>query len=69
MNIEKWTNALQMAIQKAMENVMKSSRQVVDIEDLMMALLEDSSGIMTRVFLKLDVSINELLSYFQYLIS
>ena len=60
MNIEKWTTALQTAMQKAMQKVLESSRQIVDIEDMMIALLEDSSGIMTRVFMKANINISEL---------
>ena len=69
MNIEKWTTALQTAMQKAMQRVLESSRQIVDIEDIMIALLEDSSGIMTRVFTKANINIAELISYLNDLIS
>ena len=69
MNIEKWTTALQTAMQKAMQRVLESSRQIVDIEDIMIALLEDSSGIMTRVFTKANIDIAELISYLNDLIS
>lgn len=62
MNIEKWTTALQTALQKAIQKVMESSRQVVDIEDLILALLEDSSGIMYRVFSKTNMNISELIN-------
>lgn len=62
MNIEKWTTALQTALQKAIQSVMESSRQVVDIEDLLIALLADSSGIMYRVFSKTNMNISELIN-------
>lgn len=60
MNIDKWTVAMQQAIQKAFQSVLEQSRQVVDIEDLLLALLEDTSGIMYRVMLKANVDINRL---------
>ena len=43
MNIEKWTTAMQEALQKAFQNVLSMKRQVVDIEDVILALLEDLS--------------------------
>ena len=42
MNIEKWTAAMQEALQKAFQEVLSMSRQVVDIEDLLLALIEDT---------------------------
>lgn len=60
MNIDKWTVTMQQAIQKAFQSVLGQSRQVVDIEDLLLALLEDTSGIMYRVMLKANVDINQL---------
>ena len=61
MNIEKWTVAMQEALQKAMQRVLSSSRQVIDIEDILLALLEDTSGIFYRVLLKANVNINQLI--------
>ncbi|MEG0365745.1 MAG: AAA family ATPase [Coprobacillus sp.] len=60
MNIEKWTVTMQEALQKSFQNVLSMSRQVVDIEDMLLSLLEDSNGIMYRVFLKVNVNIDEL---------
>ncbi|MEG0591961.1 MAG: AAA family ATPase [Coprobacillus sp.] len=60
MNIEKWTVTMQEALQKSFQNVLSMSRQVVDIEDMLLSLLEDSNGIMYRVFLKANVNIDEL---------
>lgn len=65
MNIDKWTMAMQEALQKALQNVMNGNRQVVDIEDMLLALLEDTSGIMYRVFVKAHVDINELRQYLE----
>lgn len=63
MNIEKWTTSMQEAIQKAFQKVLSMSRQVVDIEDVLLALLEDSQGIMYRAFLKANVDIQQMISY------
>ena len=60
MNIEKWTMAMQEAIQKAFQQTIAMSRQVVDIEDVLLALLEDTSGILYRVLVKAGVDINDL---------
>ncbi len=65
MNIDKWTMAMQEALQKALQSAMNASRQVVDIEDMLLALLEDTSGIMYRVFVKAHVDINELRQYLE----
>lgn len=65
MNIEKWTTAMQEALQKAMQKTLTMSRQVVDIEDVLLALLEDTNGIFYRVFLKAQVNINQLRSYLE----
>ncbi|MCD7840066.1 MAG: AAA family ATPase [Erysipelotrichaceae bacterium] len=65
MNIEKWTMAMQEALQKAMQSAMNAHRQVVDIEDMLLALLEDTSGTMYRVFVKAHVDINELRQYLE----
>ena len=59
MNIEKWTMAMQEAIQKAFQQTIAMSRQVVDIEDVLLALLEDTSGILYRVLVKAGVDIND----------
>ena len=60
MNIEKWTMAMQEALQKAMQNTLSQSRQIVDVEDFFLALLEDTSGIFYRVLNKSQVNIPEL---------
>lgn len=65
MNIEKWTTSMQEAIQKAFQRVLSMSRQVVDIEDVLLALLEDSQGIMYRAFLKANVDIQQMISYLE----
>lgn len=62
MNIEKWTMAMQEAIQKAIQQTLSMSRQVVDIEDLLLALLEDTSGILYRVLVKAHVDIQNLVA-------
>ena len=60
MNIEKWTTAMQEALQKAFQNVLSMKRQVVDIEDVILALLEDTQGIMSRTFLKANIDIRAM---------
>ena len=65
MNIEKWTAAMQEALQKAFQEVLSMSRQVVDIEDLLLALIEDTSGIFYRVLVKADVDIAGLINYLE----
>ncbi len=65
MNIEKWTTAIQEAIQKAFQSVISMNRQVVDVEDVLLALLEDSQGIMYRALLKADVQIREMVAYLE----
>ncbi|WP_028043843.1 ATP-dependent Clp protease ATP-binding subunit [Candidatus Stoquefichus massiliensis] len=65
MNIEKWTMAMQEAIQKAMMQTLSMSRQVVDIEDLLLALLDDTSGIFYRVMTKANVDINHLITFLE----
>jgi ATP-dependent Clp protease ATP-binding subunit ClpB len=69
MNIEKWTQALQEAIQKSMQRAMQSLRQVIDVEDLLLALLEDSNGIMYRVFSKAGVNVSNLMNELAHQIS
>ena len=65
MNIEKWTMAMQEALQKAISETLSMSRQVVDIEDLLIALLEDTSGIFYRVLTKANVDINQFRSFLE----
>lgn len=65
MNIDKWTLAMQEGLQKALQSAMNAHRQVVDIEDMLLSLLEDTSGIMYRVFVKAHVDINELRQYLE----
>ena len=60
MNIEKWTTAMQEAMQKAMQQTLGMSCQVVDVEDFLLALLEDTSGILYRVLSKANVNIQQL---------
>ncbi len=63
MNIEKWTTSMQEALQKAFQMCMSSSRQVVDIEDVLLALLDNSQGILYRSFVKANVNINAMIAY------
>ncbi len=63
MNIEKWTMALQEGLQKAFQQVLGMSRQVVDIEDMLLALLDDTGGILYRTLTKAGVDIQDLRSY------
>lgn len=60
MNIEKWTTAMQEAMQKVMQQTLGMSCQVVDVEDFLLALLEDTSGILYRVLSKANVNIQQL---------
>ena len=57
MNGEKWTEAMQEAFGRAAQNALALNQQIVDVEHLMYALLEDSSGIFYRVLTKLNISI------------
>ena len=63
MNIEKWTTAMQEAMQKAMRQALGMSCQVVDVEDFLLALLEDTSGIFYRVLSKANVNIQQLTTF------
>lgn len=69
MNIERWTDALKEAFSKAFQKAMEERRQVVDIEDILLALLDDSSGIMYRTLIKTNVNINEFMNRLSYEIS
>ena len=60
MNGEKWTEAMQEAFGRAAQNALALNQQIVDVEHLMYALLEDSSGIFYRVLTKLNISIPEV---------
>ena len=57
MNGEKWTEAMQEAFGRAAQNALALNQQIVDVEHLMYALLEDSSGIFYRLLTKLNISI------------
>ena len=65
MNIEKWTSSMQEALQKAFQSVLSMSRQVVDIEDVLLALLEDTQGIMYRALLKANVNMKAMMTYLE----
>ena len=65
MNIEKWTTTMQEAIQKSFQNVLSMNRQVVDTEDMLLALLENSQGILYRTFLKANVNINAMIAFLE----
>lgn len=69
MNIEKWTDAMKEAISKAVNEAMKDSRQVVDIEDMLLALLSDSNGIFYRTLVKCSVSVNSFIDDLKYQLS
>ena len=60
MNSEKWTEAMQEAFGRAAQSALSLNQQIVDVEHLMYALLEDSSGIFYRVLTKLNISIPEV---------
>ena len=60
MNIEKWTAKMQEAIQKAITMASEKGHQVVDVEHFLLALLEDSAGILYRVLSRSNVDIASL---------
>ncbi len=60
MNTDNWTIAMQEALQKAFVNAIQSSRQVVQVEDFVLALLEKSDGILYRTLSKANVDIQNL---------
>lgn len=57
MNMDTWTRKMQEALQRASQIAMDNHHQVIDVEHLLLALLEDSSGIFYRVFSKLNINI------------
>ncbi len=63
MNIEKWTSSMQEAMSKAISSMMSKSRQCVEIEDVLLALLEDRNGIFYRILVKLNIDINMFISH------
>ena len=65
MNIEKWTTAMQEAIQKAFQSVITMNRQVADVEDMLLALLENPQGILYRAFMKANVDIRMMIAYLE----
>lgn len=65
MNIEKWTTTMQEALQKAFQLCIGASRQVVDVEDFLLGLLNDSQGILYRAFMKANVNINMMIAYLE----
>lgn len=60
MNIDKWTAKMQEAIQRAITMASEMGHQVVDVEHFLLALLEDSAGILYRVLTKANVNIADL---------
>lgn len=66
MNIEKWTVSMQEALQKSLIRAMNDHRVVIDVEEILLSLLEDSQSIMYRLMTKMNVNIESLK---QFLIS
>ena len=60
MNIDKWTAKMQEAIQRAITMASEMGHTVVDVEHFLLALLEDSAGILYRVLTKANVNIADL---------
>lgn len=60
MNIESWTVKMQEALQKAGQLAFEYKHQVIDVEHILIALLEDTSGILYRVLTKKGVSISDI---------
>ena len=60
MNIDKWTAKMQEAIQRAIAMASEMGHQVVDVEHFLLALLEDSAGILYRVLTKANVNVADL---------
>lgn len=60
MNMDTWTRKVQEALQRASQLAIDNHHQVIDMEHLLLALLEDSSGIFYRVFSKLNSNITNL---------
>ena len=50
---------MQKAFSQAASQAMNLNHQVIDIDDLLYACLEDSSGIFYRILMKLNISIND----------
>ena len=48
-----------------MQQALGMSCQVVDVEDFLLALLEDTSGILYRVLSKAHVDIQQLTTFFK----
>lgn len=61
MNIEKWTMAMQEAFAKASQLALEKGHQVIDIEHVLLSLLQDTSGIFYRVFIKTTVDIKSFI--------
>ncbi len=60
---DKFTEAMQKAFSQAASQAMNLNHQVIDIDDLLYACLEDSSGIFYRILTKLNISINDVRDY------
>lgn len=52
-------NGYATSFSKAFQEVLAISCQVVDIEDILLALMEDQSGIFYRTLLKVNVDMND----------
>ena len=60
---EKFTQTMQEAFGRAASSAMALGQQVIDVEHLLYALLEDSSGIFYRVLSKLGIRVNDVRDY------
>ena len=69
MNIEKWTESLRNALNSAITSVKEKHRQVLDVEDFLYALLNDSTGILSRVLVRSNVNINTFKEFLNHKIS
>lgn len=62
MNIEKWTMAMQEALQKASQLASEKGHQVIDVEHMLYSLMQDTSGIFYRVFVKANMDYKKFIS-------
>lgn len=69
MDIEKMTHKMQEAVSKAFQLALNSSNQIVDVLHLLKVLLEDSSGMLPRIFEKLNLDKNLAMAYLEQKLS